>query len=77
MSDEIPGEQSNGGRQENGLGPKHRERRDLCPRSSPCSRGGLTVAEVENWKERYLTAAENALRSRPKGRRRRRGLSRS
>ena len=27
---------------------------------------GLTVAEVEDWKERYLAAAENALRSRPK-----------
>ena len=26
----------------------------------------LTVAEVEEWKERYLAAAENALRSRPK-----------
>ncbi len=27
---------------------------------------GLTVAEVEEWKERFLAAAENALRSRPK-----------
>ena len=27
---------------------------------------GLTVAEVEGWKERFLAAAENALRSRPK-----------
>lgn len=27
---------------------------------------GLTVAEVEDWKERFLVAAENALRSRPK-----------
>ena len=27
---------------------------------------GLTVAEVEAWKERFLAAAENALRSRPK-----------
>ena len=27
---------------------------------------GLTVAEVEDWKERFLAAAENALRSRPK-----------
>ena len=26
---------------------------------------GLTVAEVEEWKERFLLAAENALRSRP------------
>ncbi len=26
----------------------------------------LTVAEVEEWKDRYLLAAENALRSRPK-----------
>jgi transposase-like protein len=27
---------------------------------------GLTVAEIEDWKERLLLAAENALRSRPK-----------
>ena len=27
---------------------------------------GLTVAEVEDWKERLLLGAENALRSRPK-----------
>ncbi len=27
---------------------------------------GLTVAELEGWKERFLAAAENALRSRPK-----------
>jgi len=27
---------------------------------------GLTVAEVEEWKERFLAAAENALRSRPR-----------
>ncbi len=27
---------------------------------------GLTVAEIESWQERFLTAAENALRSRPK-----------
>jgi transposase-like protein len=26
---------------------------------------GLTVAEVEEWRERFLTGAENALRSRP------------
>jgi len=26
----------------------------------------LTVAEVEEWKDRYVLAAENALRSRPK-----------
>ena len=25
----------------------------------------LTVAEIEEWKERFLTAAENGLRSRP------------
>lgn len=29
-------------------------------------RHGLTLAEVEEWKERFLAAAENALRSRPK-----------
>lgn len=27
---------------------------------------GLTVGEVEEWRERYLLAAENALRSRPR-----------
>lgn len=27
---------------------------------------GLTVAEIEDWQERLLAAAENALRSRPK-----------
>lgn len=27
---------------------------------------GLTVAEVEEWKEKFLLAAENALRSRPR-----------
>jgi transposase-like protein len=27
---------------------------------------GLTVAEVERWKEAFLAGAENALRSRPK-----------
>jgi len=27
---------------------------------------GLTVSEIEDWKERFLLAAENALRSRPK-----------
>src|SRR3712207_1989163 len=26
---------------------------------------GLTVAEVEDWRERFLAGAENALRSRP------------
>ena len=27
---------------------------------------GLTVAEVENWQEKFLLGAENALRSRPR-----------
>jgi hypothetical protein len=27
---------------------------------------GLTVAEIEDWQGRFLAAAENALRSRPK-----------
>jgi Protein of unknown function (DUF1153) len=27
---------------------------------------GLTVAEVEEWRERFLAAAENALRSHPR-----------
>jgi len=27
---------------------------------------GLTVGEVEDWKEKFLAAAENALRSRPR-----------
>lgn len=26
---------------------------------------GLTVAEIEEWKERFLTGAENALKSKP------------
>ncbi len=26
---------------------------------------GLTVAEIEDWRERFVTGAENALRSRP------------
>ena len=26
---------------------------------------GLTVAEIEDWRDRFLAAAENALRSRP------------
>jgi transposase-like protein len=29
-------------------------------------RHGLTVAEIEEWQDRFLLAAENALRSRPK-----------
>ncbi|MHA1939914.1 MAG: transposase [Candidatus Thorarchaeota archaeon] len=29
-------------------------------------RHGLTVAELEEWKERFLAGAENALRSRPR-----------
>jgi transposase-like protein len=29
-------------------------------------RHGLTVAEVEDWRERFLLGAENAFRSRPK-----------
>lgn len=28
---------------------------------------GITVAEVERWKERFLSGAENALRIRPRG----------
>ena len=27
---------------------------------------GLTVAEVEDWRDKFLTGAENALRTRPK-----------
>lgn len=27
---------------------------------------GLTVSEIEDWQERFMLAAENALRSRPK-----------
>lgn len=27
---------------------------------------GLTVAEVEDWREKFLVGAENALRTRPK-----------
>lgn len=29
-------------------------------------RHGLTVAEVESWREKFLAAAENALKTRPK-----------
>jgi len=29
-------------------------------------RHGLTVAEVEDWRDRFVVGAENALRSRPK-----------
>lgn len=29
-------------------------------------RHGLTVAEIEDWRDRFLLGAENALRSRPK-----------
>ena len=29
-------------------------------------RHGLTVAEIEEWKKKFLSGAENALRSRPK-----------
>ncbi len=29
-------------------------------------RHGLTVAEIEDWRDRFLVGAENALRSRPK-----------
>jgi transposase-like protein len=28
---------------------------------------GLTLAEAEDWKEKFLSGAENALRSRPRG----------
>jgi transposase-like protein len=28
---------------------------------------GLTVSEVEDWRDRFLAGAENALRSRPRG----------
>ena len=28
---------------------------------------GLTVAEVEDWQERFLSGAENSLRSKPRG----------
>src|SRR5680860_221551 len=31
-------------------------------------RHGLTVAKVEDWREKLLSAAENALRPRPRGR---------
>ncbi len=30
-------------------------------------RHGLTVAEIDEWRDRFLTGAENALRSRPLG----------
>ncbi len=44
--------------------PQHSEGRDLSSSGGP--EHGLTVAEVEEWRERYLLGAENALRARPK-----------
>jgi hypothetical protein len=47
-----------------GAGGQHPEGRDLCGRSGP--EHGLTVGEVEDWREKFLLGAENALRSRPR-----------
>jgi len=46
------------------LGAEHLERRDF--NSGGSSETRLRVAEIEDWKDRYEHAAENAFRSRPK-----------
>lgn len=46
------------------LGGQYPEERDLRGRSGPDA--WLTVAEVEDWREKFLLGAENALRSRPR-----------
>lgn len=45
-------------------GPEHPERRDLDRRSGPEARPHR--GEVEEWRDRFLVGAENALRSRPR-----------
>ncbi len=46
-----------------GLGGQHPQGRDL---SAEAKTHELTVAEVEDWREKFLLGAENALRARPK-----------
>ena len=53
-----------GRREKSSIDPQHLEGETSVPEAARAH--GLTVAEVEEWKERYLAAAENALRSRPK-----------
>ncbi len=36
-----------------------------CSVAEAARRHGLTVAEIEDWRDRFLSGAENALRSRP------------
>ncbi len=48
-----------------GVGHQHHSRRHTSVQEA-ARKHGLTVAEVESWKQRALAAMENALRSRPK-----------
>lgn len=48
-----------------GVGAEHREGRNLGG-GEAARKHGLKVAEVEEWRERFLLAAENALRTRPR-----------
>lgn len=47
------------------LVPEHLEKGETSVQEAARAHG-LTVAEVKEWKERYLSATENALRTRPK-----------
>ena len=47
-----------------GVGGQHPERRTSVAEAA--RQHGLTVAEVKDWREKFLLGAENALRSRPK-----------
>ena len=55
----------NGGpRASHGAGRQYLEGGDL--RAEAARTHGLTVVEVEDWREKFLLGAENALRSRPR-----------
>ena len=47
-----------------GVSGEYSERRDFVAEAARTH--GLTVAEVEDWREKFLLGAENALRSRPR-----------
>lgn len=47
-----------------GVGGEHPEGRTSFAEAA--RQHGLTVAEVEDWREKFLPGAENALRTRPK-----------
>ena len=40
--------------------------KDKTSAAEAARKHGLTIAQVEEWKERFLSGAENALRSRPR-----------